>query len=47
MDEVLYKKKEEPKNALEFLSSDSLEAKARLNFIKKVYAILLSKLMVR
>ena len=46
MDEVLYPKKEEPKNALEFLSSDSLEAKARLNFIKKVYAILLSKSMV-
>lgn len=35
--------KKEPQNAVEYLSQDDLESKARLNFIKKVYMILICK----
>ena len=33
-----------PQNALEYLSEDTLESKAKLNFIKKVYMILICTL---
>jgi hypothetical protein len=38
--------KTEPQNAIEFLSQDNLESKARLQFIIKVYLILLGKLVL-